>query len=660
MPKRLPICLPILPPRLAAPTRLDPWTGRQARADRATRTAYLAFLILLGAFMATTRPSPAGESRRDDNDARLAALPEGAALLPESWTTDFAWHDPHECGAPPAMKPEAQGEAGDAAGDGGAIGPVLTLRNHTKPEKDWGILLTYRNAKPLRKGDTVLIRFRARAAQTSTEQSTGFTNIQMVGQGETRNYWIVRDVTITPEWRWYYIGGQVGKDANDPKRTDHAPGSVDLLFLLGYAPQTLEIADLHWTNYGPEVDPKALPITRVDYAGRAEDAPWRAAAAARIEKHRKGDLTVTVVDPAGAPVPGATVRAAMTRHAFPFGTAVNRWALLNPKNEKYRTELLRNFNAAVMENALKMPQWKENRAKSEEAVAWLRERGVPVRGHVMVWPSWKWMPKEAKALEAEPDALRAYVLDHIAEIGGAMHGKLFHWDVVNEPFTNHDLMDVLGREVMVDWFRAAAKASPGTPLFINDYGILATADRLDTGHQKAYEETIRFLIDKGAPIGGIGMQGHFGEVPTSPANLIQILDRYAAFEKPIVITEFDHITADEALQADYLRDCLTACFSHPAVEGFLMWGFVDHTHWRKNAPLFRKDWSFKPSGAMWRKLIYEDWWTDATAASDKAGAATVRGFLGDYRVTVTKDGRATEATATLARDGTALRVTLGQ
>ena len=44
-----------------------------------------------------------------------------------------------------------------------------------------------------------------------------------------------------------------------------------------------------------------------NYGGRDADAPWRAAAAARIEQHRKGDFTLRVVDAAGVPIVGATV-----------------------------------------------------------------------------------------------------------------------------------------------------------------------------------------------------------------------------------------------------------------------------------------------------------------------------------------------------------------
>ena len=107
---------------------------------------------------------------------------------------------------------------------------------------------------------------------------------------------------------------------------------------------------------------------------------------------------------------------------------------------------------------------------------------------------------------------------------------------------------------------------------LNDYDILS-AHGANRAHQDHFEATARFLLDSGAPITGLGMQGHFGASPTSMATVKRVLDRYAALGLSIRITEFDVNTADEALQADYTRDFLTMVFSHPAVTGFQMWGF---------------------------------------------------------------------------------------
>jgi len=75
-------------------------------------------------------------------------------------------------------------------------------------------------------------------------------------------------------------------------------------------------------------------------------------------------------------------------------------------------------------------------------------------------------------------------------------------------------------------------------------------------------------------------------------------------------------------------------FSHPAVESFIMWGFWDGAHWRDDAPLFREDWTLKPSGKVFLDLVFNRWWTDTTGVTGPDGSWTVRGFLGDYEVTV--------------------------
>ena len=70
------------------------------------------------------------------------------------------------------------------------------------------------------------------------------------------------------------------------------------------------------------------------------------------------------------------------------------------------------------------------------------------------------------------------------------------------------------------------------------------------------------------------MQSHFTD-PQAPENMLKILDEYGKYGLPIKLTEYDFNTFDEALAGDYMRDILYVAFSHPAVEGFLMWGFWD-------------------------------------------------------------------------------------
>lgn len=359
---------------------------------------------------------------------------------------------------------------------------------------------------------------------------------------------------------------------------------------------------------------------------------WREAAEARIERIRKAELTVKVVRADGKPAEGVPVEVRMTKHAFGWGTAAAGRFLLGDgaDSEKYRRAILDNFNMAVLENDLKWPQWERDRDTPLAALKWFRANGIRVRGHTLVWPGWRWLPKDLKELAGDPEALRRRVLDHIRDEVSATRGLLEDWDVVNEPYTNHDLIDLLGREEMAAWFHAARGLDPAPVLYLNDFNILEAGGR-DTAHQEHFYDTLRYLIDLGAPVGGIGIQGHFREV-TPPEKMLEILDRFSEFNLPIRITEFDFETDDEKLQAEFTRDFLTLCFSHPRVDAFLMWGFWEGRHWRPKGAMLRKDWTPKPNYEVWRELVYGRWRTQAQGVTDARGGYSVRAFRGEYEI----------------------------
>ena len=325
------------------------------------------------------------------------------------------------------------------------------------------------------------------------------------------------------------------------------------------------------------------------------------------------------------------------RHAFGFGAAVTGDLLTGhgTNSERYREIVDRNFSKVVFENELKWSEWEgespQARQKTFESIQWLRERGIAIRGHNIIWPSWHWLPKNLEALRDNPEALRARITSHIVDVVGATRGQCEDWDVINEPFANHDLMNILGNDAMVEWFRLTRAADPLPRLFLNDYAGLM-AGGLNTAHKDHFEKTIRFLKDKGAPIGGIGIQAHYGYSITPPEKLLSELDRWQALGLPVQITEFDLDMRDEEFQATYTRDFLLATFSHPAVTSILTWGFWEGRHWRPDAAMWRKDWTLKPNGKVWTELTRQIWWTQATGTTDAQGEFKTRGFYGQYEV----------------------------
>lgn len=578
-----------------------------------------------------------------DEAGAAEPLPAGTAVVAEDTAAAF-----HLAGEATAGQCEA------VSVEGQEFGRAVRATTLRQPEQLWRLKVQAATVAPVAKDDVLLATFQARCASASGDEAAADFVFEQDGQPFVKS--VEFSVTVGRQWQKFQIPFV--------SRGTYPAGQADVNFRLGYPPQTIEIAALTVVDFGQGVKLSELPQTKVDYPGRSPDAAWRQAALERIEKLRKGDLTITVTDQAGQPVAGARVAARLTRPSFAFGSAVDARSLVgdSPEARRYQQFVEQNFNRVVFENDLKWPGWEAtnsklySRSQTLAAADWLRARGIEFRGHCLVWPSWGNLPTDLAGLRDQQEALSKRVADHVTEEVTALKGRPVEWDVINEPFSEHDLMDVLGREAMAQWFKLAHAADPQARLFINDYSILSNGG-LSTPHQNHYEQTIRFLLDQGAPVQGLGLQGHFGWRLTNPERMLAILDRFAKLGLTIEATEFDVNITDEQLQADFTRDFYIALFSHPAVEGILSWGFWEGAHWLPQAAMVRKDWTLKPNGQVWMDLVHKQWTTNVQGQTDTAGRYAVRGFLGDYEVTVTYGRQSRVVKATLPKDGAKLTVT---
>lgn len=372
------------------------------------------------------------------------------------------------------------------------------------------------------------------------------------------------------------------------------------------------------------------------------DQAWRKAARQRIEQHRKADVHIRAGDLRG-PLPETEVHIEMLRHAFPFGCAVSAKRIVadhSPDGTMYRTMVTSLFNRVVLENDLKWKAWSgewtpgHSREQTQAAVDWLERNGIEVRGHCLVWPGWEHLPRELKNLEQDPESLRQRVLDHIGDLAGTFQGRLVDWDVVNETFWNRDLQNLLGPDILVEWFKAARAADPQARLYINDARIVAFGSQ-EQEHKDYYFNEVQRLVQAGAPLDGIGFQSHFYDHALSTPEQVQdTLDRFADFGLSLAITEYDYLTEDEDRQARYMYDFMHMVFSHPSVTQFIMWSFWEGQVWKKPCALFREDWTPKPSGQVFKDLVLDTWWTRANGRTDDQGNYRTRGFLGDYLIRV--------------------------
>jgi GH35 family endo-1,4-beta-xylanase len=404
------------------------------------------------------------------------------------------------------------------------------------------------------------------------------------------------------------------------------------------------------------------------------DELW-AGAAARIERHRKADATIAVLDAAGRPVPDAAIQVEQTRHAFLFGCNFFLWGHLPDARleEAYRGRFAELLNYATLPFYWWMYEpaaGKTLEAHHRAVAAWCREHGISTKGHPLMWnyaePAW---------LPAAPEEIHRLQLARVEDCVTRFRGLIDRWDVVNEA-THYDRDECLkqapklsatwkqfGQAAMpAECFLRARRGNPAAVLLVNDY-------RTDPPYARLIEQ----LVDAGGKrlYDVIGIQSHMHAGVWPNRQIWEVCERFARFGVPLHFSETTILSGErvwdkakgspwpstpegEAFQAREVERFYTMLFSHPAVEAITWWDFSDRGAW-KGAPagLVRKDMTPKPAYDALKRLVKGAWWSAAQVRSGPDGTAGFRGFLGDYRLTVRAGSKpAVVTTATLAKDKT--------
>ena len=512
----------------------------------------------------------------------------------------------------------------------------------------WGVQIGQKFNKFIAQGELVSLRMWMRS-----DDSVPLTIVAELAEGSYEKF-LTRSVKLTPQWKEYRFVALA-------PRAYQADGAQFKIFL-GAAKGSLEIADVRVENYG--ATPLETFPEEVDYwAGQAHPDTWRAAALARIERVRKGDLRVKVVDANGNPVKGAAVKVEMQRHAFKWGVAIEAQHLVDDDADsvRYREVLKKDFNTIVFGNEMKWPVVASEPQLApivERGIGWAQQNGFAIRGHNLVWGSTQYLPRALQTMSDEE--ARAAVKARAIGYSSQFRGQVFEWDVVNEAVTENDLWNRIGWPTFADTFRWAREGAPNAELAYNDFNI--ANETPDGGHQRAQvEEKIRYLLDQKAPLDVIGDQAHMNTPLTPIHRVLEIWDEMAKFNKPLEITEFDVAINDDQFHADYVRDFLIAAFSEPQIQGFTQWGFWAKEHWRgPTAALYDADWTPRPALQAYEDLVLKDWWTNVRGATDEQGTYQARGFLGDYQVTVSDGKLSKTVAASLTKTGQNLKITLSE
>jgi GH35 family endo-1,4-beta-xylanase len=208
-----------------------------------------------------------------------------------------------------------------------------------------------------------------------------------------------------------------------------------------------------------------------------------------------------------------------------------------------------NFGVVTPENCMKPAPvhpaedtWRFERP--DALVTWCRDKNLIVHGHTLVWHA-QTNPWFFEGGDKAVDTRR--LRDHITTLVGRYKGKIRSWDVVNEALNdrgdtetaktenlrNSRWLQTLGPEFLALAFQYAHEADPDAELYYNDYGI-------EAGPKHASSMLLlQRLIKDGAPIHGVGIQGHWSTATVPFDAIDRAITDYKSLGLKVSISELD-------------------------------------------------------------------------------------------------------------------------
>jgi endo-1,4-beta-xylanase len=262
---------------------------------------------------------------------------------------------------------------------------------------------------------------------------------------------------------------------------------------------------------------------------------------------------------------------------FRIGTALNP-AQFDERDTLTDPIIEAQFNQISPENALKWQSVHPDTDtytfdEADKYVAFGEKYHMFILGHCLVWhsqvPRTVFTDDDGKPLTR--DVLLERMHDHIRTVVGRYKGRVNGWDVVNEALNEDGTMrqsqwyKIVGDDFILKAFQWAHEADPKAELYYNDYSLEGEAKR------KGAVELMKKLLAAGAPITGIGLQGHL-HMDTPDANTeAATIEAFAALGLKVNISEMDVDVLPRTARTDSADVSATAAAtvnSNPYVDGF--------------------------------------------------------------------------------------------
>ena len=414
-----------------------------------------------------------------------------------------------------------------------------------------------------------------------------------------------------------------------------------------------------WAIYEAKID---VPEGANANAWREQEAFLENVARPNIEKHRKGDAGVEVVDENGKPVGAGTYEVRLTNHAFNFGVSLPPFADLtntgyvpewiSPPVTPAQLERAREvFNYSVIPfsakwNFIEPQEGQRNYDELDKYVDWCTRNNIRMEFHYLSGFTPPWASRKSGAAQAA--AWKQYCMATVDRYAD----RIKVWQVVNDAYHIEYAPDVI---------KEIRKKYPDLKLGVSHCSKFWDGGGSERSMFRGVED-VEYLKSAATPIDFFGAHGHAPHGAwVSGKGMYTLIQGFADYGIKVHITEatleprlrmtgpLREGTWTPELVAEYWEHYYTVAFSHPECDAINYWdishsmpragsggggvrtpgttgtaGLLDPARNDEPRPVFHK----------LKHLIKEVWTTklDGRLASD--GKLAFRGFYGEYEIVV--------------------------
>jgi len=390
-----------------------------------------------------------------------------------------------------------------------------------------------------------------------------------------------------------------------------------------------------------------------------------------IEKYRKGNATLRIIDENNQPIEGADISISQVTHDFLFGTELS----------EVFEEIGMNYGLIVVFPKQTEPflgDWRWESLPSGSDLTRFRKKAFRLGGEGLIVLEPTPETWTTGVLDLSFDELKDWIYEHVYKIVSTYADYIDYWTVIVNPHYGSDYMG-FDQEQVLELYRIGVKVvrmvDPTAQILIfvdHICGWTVGPVPYDDKYSVDPYTYLSRLDEYGIDHDGIALGLVYGSVDEFPkgfwfdiskiplgktditpfpfrdlASISRLLDWYATLNEPIHITYFHapgNFTSnlgywhrrswDEKLQAEWIEKFYTIAFSKLLMTDITYMNAIELEYYTTAKGLINSNLVPRESFYTLKRLITEKWTTRLQMKTDANGQIEFRGFAGDYNIII--------------------------